>query len=1207
MANYNAQIDVNVRASKALASVKKIENALSKLSNIDVKLKGLYEGTKSIASTDYKDAIRSYRVLKGTVTGLGRAVSTLVSNFKSLAVGVSAVAAGDLLNQFFRVQNVFTQTSSAIVDTTSSVLQLAAAQPVLTAGVAATTTALIAFGPQLERVGARLLNVGKLAARARVPLQELFNQFLKSDAFNDAFADVKDIGPSQAVIEQYRRTLYEISETVSELSRRKTALTDNLNRFNSTSDTAQKIATKLVDVQKRLNAETEQQAILLRAAARAQRDFNDQARVRGNIAKSQFAREGSGFASFSQAASRVEDKRAIEKAIRRNRERLAKRAQSRVEDTAPLMLPSAEMLRATERGIKRIRTGSAEVIRGYNKGIDLINQNASNFVKQLQTGSKEVQRLPRIFDTVAQSLDTVKSGYEAVVRNTRQQAKLLRENEGRKQGSFIGPLEARAAGLKKLAALERKLLTETAELRERKELKSFQTAIKALNFRAKKRKKEAAEAAKIRSQRNENLLLGAGFPLVTGGGLGSVVGGAAGALLQKGGGFGLGVFLSGVGQKLDQFVQSQAQVASSIQSTTDVFGALESAGFKVSGALKATVQRLEQAGDTTGAYRLKLLELQKAYGANAVRDLNAFDRGNQRIADSFKRLTATLFPPLIRLFTAMSYVTSGVINNLARFVEFLTGPSAQGGNVRPDFRLAGEFASAGAFERELADRPLVSKEEQNLSTFKQSNFYKQYEKGKQALEESRSIVDSINRRQKEAEDRRSREREKVRRYEFERRKLVTERARIEADSLRHQLKIQSQIRDAEAKRLSFIEKGQKAAAAANVKIIEAQVEAARLNEPGFDVDPSFLFTELKKARVELFDKTEYAQLSSALADAAGSGGMLTAEAAALLENYRNSVQFLNRINAEEQTRLFITKDDAYQKRTNLINAEVEILNAATEQEANRLRLVQLQNEAREQAKQEGITDPALVEKRVQAVTAKFTAQNKKVSELTQFITQATDELNNLEATAVRVAQGIGDAIGSSLANGISRLIEGSAQVRDVFADLLKTVGQILVQEGTKMIATYIAIGIAKAFAGLGSNSFGSAKPPSELFSQDFTSAFMSGAGLRATGGPVERNRTYMVGEQGPELFTPNQAGRISSANETRSLLGRSPVGGAPAMNFTFETTNIGGQEYVSREQLEAAMAVTRKQAANDGASKGMSMTLDKMQHSPATRRRVGIG
>ena len=110
---------------------------------------------------------------------------------------------------------------------------------------------------------------------------------------------------------------------------------------------------------------------------------------------------------------------------------------------------------------------------------------------------------------------------------------------------------------------------------------------------------------------------------------------------------------------------------------------------------------------------------------------------------------------------------------------------------------------------------------------------------------------------------------------------------------------------------------------------------------------------------------------------------------------------------------------------------------------------------------------------------------------------------------------------------------------------------------------------------------------------------------RANGGPVNRNTTYMVGENGPELFRPTQAGRIDSNSDLRSAMSRQQSS-APTMNFSFETTNIGGTEYVSREQLEAAMAVTRKQAANDGAKRGMNMTLDKMQHSPSTRRRVGI-
>jgi hypothetical protein len=36
------------------------------------------------------------------------------------------------------------------------------------------------------------------------------------------------------------------------------------------------------------------------------------------------------------------------------------------------------------------------------------------------------------------------------------------------------------------------------------------------------------------------------------------------------------------------------------------------------------------------------------------------------------------------------------------------------------------------------------------------------------------------------------------------------------------------------------------------------------------------------------------------------------------------------------------------------------------------------------------------------------------------------------------------------------------------------------------------------------------------------------------------------------------------------------------------------------------MAATRRQAARDGAQRGMTMTLDRLQQSPNTRRRVGF-
>ena len=240
-------------------------------------------------------------------------------------------------------------------------------------------------------------------------------------------------------------------------------------------------------------------------------------------------------------------------------------------------------------------------------------------------------------------------------------------------------------------------------------------------------------------------------------------------------------------------------------------------------------------------------------------------------------------------------------------------------------------------------------------------------------------------------------------------------------------------------------------------------------------------------------------------------------------------------------------------------------------------------------------------------------QAKAKGELSTFIEQATLELNNLEAVGVRVAQGIGDAVGNSLTNGIVGLISGTQSAKEVFADFLSDVGQILAQEGAKMIATYIAIGIAKLFAGMpGFGKPGSFETGTGLtgFASQPSTAGFNPSGLftpKANGGPVEGGRPYMVGERGPELFIPGSSGGIMRNEDMRQMMGRSPAGvGAPQMNFTFETTNIGGTEFVSREQLEVAMATTRRQAASDGAKQGMSMTLDKMQNSPRTRSRVGI-
>jgi phosphopantetheine adenylyltransferase len=271
-----------------------------------------------------------------------------------------------------------------------------------------------------------------------------------------------------------------------------------------------------------------------------------------------------------------------------------------------------------------------------------------------------------------------------------------------------------------------------------------------------------------------------------------------------------------------------------------------------------------------------------------------------------------------------------------------------------------------------------------------------------------------------------------------------------------------------------------------------------------------------------------------------------------------------------------------------------------------------------------------------AINAQTAAETEPGAKIRAFIGDAKRELADLEAVAIRISQSIGDAIGSSLANGIMGLIEGTTTAKEVFANFLKSIGQILVQEGTKMIAMYIAIAIAKAIAGMGSNFTGgtSSAVPTDAagwgssfntqlpgitsigkigFAKGgaFTNSIVSSPTLFkfANGGTTQMGE---MGEAGPEAIMPlsrGRGGRLGvDASGLREAMDRQQGGssGSPVLNMSFQSTSINGVEYVSRDQLESAMAETRRNATRDGAKRGMTMTLDRIQNSSSTRRKVGI-
>jgi len=121
----------------------------------------------------------------------------------------------------------------------------------------------------------------------------------------------------------------------------------------------------------------------------------------------------------------------------------------------------------------------------------------------------------------------------------------------------------------------------------------------------------------------------------------------------------------------------------------------------------------------------------------------------------------------------------------------------------------------------------------------------------------------------------------------------------------------------------------------------------------------------------------------------------------------------------------------------------------------------------------------------------------------------------------------------SLFDSLIAVVEGTKTAEQAFADFLRSIGSMLVDAAKQMIATYIAIGIARMFAGMGGGggqvNIHGANVTEVLGSGDLYNPANS-VFARANGGPVTTNRPYMVGERGPELFVPGAQGNIVPNN-----------------------------------------------------------------------------
>ena len=150
-----------------------------------------------------------------------------------------------------------------------------------------------------------------------------------------------------------------------------------------------------------------------------------------------------------------------------------------------------------------------------------------------------------------------------------------------------------------------------------------------------------------------------------------------------------------------------------------------------------------------------------------------------------------------------------------------------------------------------------------------------------------------------------------------------------------------------------------------------------------------------------------------------------------------------------------------------------------------------------------------------------------------------DELERL-SRATRVVLDLSKEIKTSFAESFKGIVKGTMTVTDAFRNMLNRIGDYFLD----LAAQVLAAGIQKSFLGLFQNMFNVQMPAID--------------GAMANGGRVQGGGNYLVGERGPELFSPGVSGSITP-NE--ALGGSTNI----VVNVDASGSSVEGDEEQGRE------------------------------------------
>ena len=666
----------------------------------------------------------------------------------------------------------------------------------------------------------------------------------------------------------------------------------------------------------------------------------------------------------------------------------------------------------------------------------------------------------------------------------------------------------------------------------------------------------------------EQVGLGAGFPLLFGGGAGSVIGGGLGGLT---GSFGAQIAFSAIGQQIDQFVAGVAAIGTALTSASGTVEMFREKNLFSSDAVKKHAFELEQQGKMQELATLLAKDLASQIGTNAVKSFQDLGGEVKEFLDTVNHLFVAVggfvAGPLAKLLDAINTVLGGVSTD----IKFGSLRDSLTGEARAEFD--------AIVARERGTRKLTGREKQ--SAIRRGESTDPVEGRLTTAVKERVLQDPAI----------AALRQKIN---------VTGQTTLD-DTLGFKPK-----KDSAAEEQKRIDKRIAALQIEAAKIAEISAFKDRIAAAEAAEDTMLVIRLQGEQQLKEIESSRLDKLIGVTTQRERDAINLVAQA----EKTAAIAQTEREINAE-----YLRRQNLFDDTVEDLEHQLALATATSEAERERLRIEKKLQKLRE----DGLDDTQAG--RIGQLMENLATANSPIN---KFITQSVESLNNLEQHAVQVSQGIGNAIGNSLVNGLQNLVTGATSVKEVFADMLKSIADVLAKQAAQMIATYIAIGIARLFAGMGGggnegglNIDGVQQYTSNL-DMDLGPNMFPLAAPNAAGGFISSPTTALVGEGGEsEYIIPESKMRESMARYSRGARGSSVIpeaggsgtsgeGGGTAVaapiDVRYTVERINSVDYVTADQFQAGM----RQAANQGAKQGEQQTLRRLQMSSGTRKRLGM-